>query len=424
MASKWADIFKSLLRAKAAAADGPTVLTAPGGPAPYQPPPEDQPANPSPTSWQTMLRGQTQPQAQPEPAMATPVGDVWQHNKLVRNPGEVDEDYANRLGQSTPHGERSWQSVLRHGAGSIPEGVATLPTNNPRIRLGGGNYAGAAIGGGIRGILENLLSPNDEAEAFKQRELGQVRGNIKAKTDAAKAAADATESTARANYYNTQAAELPDTNRQKRESAATKNVVALVKNLPYYQRGENPDFDQQLADAGLVVADFDKRNGGKPVVSEVGGHSRVWDWEKNDWKDLGVSDRSKVPDQGGVLPGQRATIDAAEKRQARQIQARKDLELMHQTFNRNMETTRQGNRVALKQTPGAKATGSGAQANFPISYSQIYKNAEGITPPGSTEAQFHANLQKAFDSAKKQGQIFDDGFRPDALTEATPKVTP
>lgn len=198
---------------------------------PFQPQPEDQPANPSPASWQTLLRGQTQPQPQPEPAMAAaaPVRDVWQHNKLVRNPGEVDEDYANRLGQSTPHGERSWQSVLRHGAGGVPEGIATLPTNNPRIRLGGGNYAGAAIGGGIRGILESLLSPNADAESWKQQQLGQVRGNIKARQSQREGEADIALKTANANRANADALDIPEQRKQKQRDYEDKVADEIRK---------------------------------------------------------------------------------------------------------------------------------------------------------------------------------------------------
>lgn len=456
---RWGDILLGLLSQKQAAKaspDGPVSLTAPEPTAAekYAPMGNEPTSNPNHAlqGWAEKLLAAQGQQPMPEgptpPTGDMPTGPVViedprdpqsyapmykkpvHGNELVRRMGEPDSVYENRLAGWTPKAEGGWGAKLKAALGGAPGGLETLSTDNPRIHLTGGNYAGAAVGGAIRGLLGNLLDPNAGARAFKQQELSQLGQRRKIQTDAEKAAADIEESQARANYYNTQADELPETNRQKRLTADAKAAETLLNRII----GQGQGFDPEDPNNAELVAAL--KAAGRAVPKLAPGVMNVkWIHDADTGKEIGiVTDKTgKTQTLEGPITTSEQTANrlAATERQNRALEAQKTLKQLQFEHDREMEGVRQGNRLTLKQTPGAKAVGgtssSVTSATTPqgrIPYAQIYANAESITPPGASMAVWNRNLAAAFKDAKKHGEPYDDGTRYDALTTATPPAEP
>jgi|SRR6476620_3552488 len=450
--SKWQTLLADLLKKKQAAAEAPSNPVALSPPEPsaaekYAPMGSEPQADPTvqmpPQGWQAALLQAQQQMPQPDgpigPTDAAPVmpevvldptrsdsyapttRTPWQHNRMSQREGEPDPLFEKRLAASEPHGDRSWGARLKAALGGALTGPSTLPEINQRSNYGPGNAAAALGGGAIRGFLGNLLDPDAQARQWQTQKLGQLGASRKAMTDAEKAAADAEESRARAGYYDTQSEQLPIANEQKRIAADAKAAEGLLNRIIGLGQGFDPD-DPNNAEVVTAL-----RKAGRAVPKlEPGVQNVRWVYDTATNQDIGI-----VTDKTGkthTLEGATYTSEgsanrtAAAERQQIQIEAQTHLRELMQNFEREMEGVRQGNRVQLKQTPGAKATGGPDATKGRIPLSQIYHQAELATPPGADAATRKRIRNAAFASAAKHGIPYDDGARPDALTTATPKA--
>lgn len=158
------------------------------------------------------------------------------------------------------------------------------------------NNLWAGLGGAIAGTTAGAVDKSYDERYFNDRyakpraQEGLARAEDAEKTRQGMETADANEE-----YKRQQTRNL--TNRPQQEA-----VRRSVGALQVYQKGKNPEYDQWLADNGYQLLDFDKRNGGKPVVIDSAGHKYVLDLDTNTPTDLNITDASKVPNAAGLLP--------------------------------------------------------------------------------------------------------------------------
>lgn len=328
------------------------------------------------------------------------IEDQWRKNKLVRLQNEPTSDYRRRLSESDPEGERDWRSILKQGGAGVLRGMGTLPTNNPRIQLGGGNYAGAAAGGAIGGVLMGLLDPDGQAEQWRDKELGQLRQQ---ESDDLKVR----ETEADINYKNTQARELPKTNATKANATRVKQLQAAYSAAIRGGQG----FDAVNNEQHRALADAMKREGIPALDLPPDIKDTRWVYDNNTQQDI-LEYLNKDGTWRTARMGEKyksegvANRDAAVIKQERDRAFTQEMEAIRQANRVSLEETRQGNRLEVKKTPGAKATGgsSGVEpgSKGTITDAQLRAKVEAKLPPDATEKEFRSALNRAYREATEK----------------------
>lgn len=414
----WKDTLQTILL-KRQAAQQPPMFSQPedeldmpvsrGVPTNVFQPPQEQPQNPTPNSWQTTLRQQLpddtviddsvdEPAVQPAPPVQ-PVADRWKNNRLVRNDGESDHDYMRRLSSSDAKGERNWKTVLKDAIAGALRGGGTLPQVGGRQNYGAGAAGGALLGGIIGNVASGLINPDAPAQQWQQRQLGQLR---QAEADDLKQR----ETEADIRYKDTQRQEFG----LKREEAARKSRVQALQRQLQLLLGKGQGLNRDNPEAARLIAALEKENLytpdlGPDVVRAVPIHDEA---TGEDYWEMTLKDGTvkRTSTGGSHTSATKVNNDTRKEIAADAIEAREALQRAQQDFQREENEKKAANALRLKQTPGAKAAGDNKPARHPVPHSAVVARANQLM---YSDPNGELKFGQAYDRAAKEVKD-DNGY--------------
>lgn len=291
------------------------------------------------------------------------------------------EDHNGRLRSTFAQGLRGLADAMRANG------------NDPWAGLGG--LGAGLVAGGVDPSQDEFYYNEHYAKPRAQEGLG--RAENAEKTRQGMETADANEE-----YRRQQTRNL--TNRPQQE--AVKNSV---KTLQHYRKGENVEYDQWLSDNGYQLLDFDKRNGGKPVVIDSAGHKYVLDLDTNTPTDLGLVDKSKVPNEAGLLPrDEMVRIEQEANRTSRESEGAANRSSRERIAS-SAEAGRNSRNASNESGRNTRAAGRSLEGNG-VPRSKVIARAKRIlaSDPNGEMTYTQAYTQAVNEVRLRKGTIVDD----------------